>query len=364
MAKWTAFNDLLTTCAQLEQVKPLSVQHCEARHILTKKFLQVNLTQTNLRCKAILAEGPRPPPYLKKYIHEAGYKLGRRAVTLVKAREGFVAGKQDSWFPPLHQTTSVASGHNVLRPGFLSKTATILAMSICLGLAGLVLGFAIMAYIRLRAAPQRIQDNAARVRTGVIRYQPEAETTSVEEPIRVIRHQPSRERVFKQIRRRLRRQREHDEESSSETFDQNSANSSSDTLFNEWRAQEQNTSRRVSITLSNGEHRQESLIELECKDGVRNFVDLNTGEMFYIAPWKSTFSDAEDNLDEYNFRKPGDIAAGTIKRAIAEMVTGASALAEGKMVEDKIVEKLKAYRIERHVPQKTGDCLAGEVSNQ
>lgn len=238
-------------------------------------------------------------------------------------------------------------------------------MSICLGLAGLVLGFAIIAYMRLRAKPQRIQDNSTSVRAGVIRtYQPEAETTSVEGPVRVIRHQPSRERVFKDIRYRPGRQKGHDEESSSETLDQISANSSSDTLFNKWREQERNNSRRVSMTLSSGEHRQESLIELECKDGVRNFVDLNTGEEFYIAPWKSAFNDTEDTLDEYNFRKPGEIPAGTIKRVIAEMVTGASALAEGKMVEDKIVEKLKAHRIERRVTQKTGDCLAGEVSNQ
>ncbi|KAL9045642.1 MAG: hypothetical protein Q9214_001344 [Letrouitia sp. 1 TL-2023] len=328
-------------------------------------LFQVNSTHKNPLCKVILAEGPVPPPYLKKNIYEAGYKLGRRAVTFVKARERYVADKRDPWFSPRHQTASTASGHNVLRSVFLSKTATILAMSVCLGLAGLVLGFAIVAYMRLRAASQRTQDNGTSVRAGFIRtYQPEAETTSVEGPVRVIRHQPSRERVFKQIRRRLRRQREHDEESSSETFDQNSANSSSDTLFNEWREQERDTSRRVSMSLSNGEHRQESLIELECKDGIRNFVDLNTGEEFYIAPWKSTFNNAEDSLDEYNFRKPGDIPAGTIKRAIAEMVTGASALAEGKMVEDKIVEKLKAHRIERRVSQRTGDCLAGEVSNQ
>ncbi|KAI4160561.1 MAG: hypothetical protein LQ342_005668 [Letrouitia transgressa] len=247
-------------------------------------------------------------------------------------------------------------------------------MSICLGLAGLVLGFAIMAYMRLRATSQKTQDNATSVRAGVIRtYQPEAESTSVEGPFRVIQHQPrrdpfrwlsSREPVLNQIQRRFGPPREHGEESSSETFGYDSANSSSDTLFNERREQDRNTSRRVSMTLSNGEHRQESLIELECKDGVRNFVDLNTGEEFYIAPWRSALSDAEGSLDEYSFRKPGDIPAGTIKRAIAEMVTGASALAEGKMVEDKIVEKLKAHRIERHVSQKTGDCLAGEVSNQ
>ena len=295
------------------------------------------------------------------------YKLGKRVATYARPHSQNEGYRQDAFPPSPYQTTSVAPRYGALRSELLSKSTIIITLAIVCPLCALLLfGFAIIVCMRPQAPQRRSQGSAARIERpiDVVRTsKPEAATTSVERPFEIKIQYPSRERIFKQIRRRLRKQRDTDEESVSGSSDQDSRISSSETLLDEFK-EHHDSSRRVSLTTDTGEHHQEGLVELDSKDDTRKFVDLNTGETFYISPWKSTpESDGEDHNHELFHHKSADIPAGTIKRAIAEMVTGAAALGEGKTVEDLLVEKSKQYRIER-VPQRTGDCFAGLVSNE
>ena len=131
-------------------------------------------------------------------------------------------------------------------------------------------------------------------------------------------------------------------------------NSSDDTLVAVWN---ESNSRKVSIATSSNEKPHDGLIEPKPTGSTKNSLDPDTGASYHSAPWKSTHSDDGDG--ELSLETKHKVE-GTVKRAIVKMSIGGVALANGKAIEDQVGDALEK---KERIPQHTGDCLAGEVTN-
>ncbi len=198
----------------------------------------------------------------------------------------------------------------------------------------------------------------------VTRYHPEgSEVVEPEGPIQIIKRHPPENQAPGEIRRRINRDRYHQEDDvpideGGLPWEPMLKNGSEDTLV---AARTESNSRRVSIVTGPDEGLHDGLIELkptENTKNTKNFLNPETGDSYHLSPWKSTHDDDEDKELLHNEKSKPE---GTVKRAILGMGVGAAALANGKAIEDDIAESLQK---KERIPQQTGDCLAGEVTNE
>ena len=195
----------------------------------------------------------------------------------------------------------------------------------------------------------------------VTRYFSDApEEVTSGEGYRVLKHNPDEQHYLGQLRQKIRSSQQSGATSQQGSVNWTSHNSSADTLITQGSRRGSVPSKvnlRHSIDNDNEEH--ENVIELPAKGKTKNFFDPNTGEYIHLAPWKSTEYEDENSDDE-------DISKGEIRKAFAQMTTGAVALAGGKNIDDVFLEEMEKWAVpqKQAVPQRAGDCLAGLVTNE
>ena len=248
----------------------------------------------------------------------------------------------------------------IARQDSYSNSFILIAAAILSGLCtfGIVLGMILLS--RSRPKPKDTDPLSASFFAGDPTFRPRTEPNQ-QRLVTIQPDEPGRTRVLKKIRRRVRRAYNGSEgDSSSDNSDNDITNTSFETIPRGWTNNTPAISSGVSLTKDNGENHTEGLVEVEPKDGTRRFIDLKTGELHLLSPWKSSGNAEED--DELP-RNPDFNRSGTVQRAIAELGMGGAALAEGKTLEDSMIESLRHAHTEP-VTQKAGDSLAGEVSNE
>ena len=121
----------------------------------------------------------------------------------------------------------------------------------------------------------------------------------------------------------------------------------------------------VSLQDHSSNEKHEGLIELNVRGKRKAFFKPSTGEFFHIPQWKSTHSEDEDSSDEERMKRKAEEKNST-HRALGQMVAGGVSWSLGRRLDDKLAEKLeeKNHHSFRQPPQRAGDCLAGEVTNE
>ena len=184
------------------------------------------------------------------------------------------------------------------------------------------------------------------------------------EGYRVLKHDPDNHHYLGQLRQQIRSSQQSGAEGSQSSVNWSSHNNSADTLVTQ-------PSRRGSVpskvnlrhSVDDDDEEHEGVIELPAKGKTKNFFDPNTGEFIHLAPWKSTEYEEQDPDDE-------EISKGEIRKAFAQMTTGAVALAGGKRIDGVFLEEMEKWESTAVLqgqglpPQRAGDCLAGLVTNE
>lgn len=230
-------------------------------------------------------------------------------------------------------------------------------------LSALVMAGGVLALLRSRSSEEVVFTSAAKSDGGVKvtrHYAGGPETTQTEGPVQITRLHPPEDQSPGALRRRIIQDRYRQEEGilcneGGFPYEPSLNNRSEDTLVADWT---ESNSREVSIATGPDEGLHEGLIELKPTKNTKNFLDPNTGVSYHMSPWKSTHDGDEDGKLSLHFKSKPE---GTVKHAILGMSVGGAALANGKTLEDKIAQVLEK---KVHVPQRAGDCLAGEVTNE
>ena len=154
---------------------------------------------------------------------------------------------------------------------------------------------------------------------------------------------------------------DHQGQSHSRVPDWSSYSSSAETLVTPWNSPKRAS--KVSLHDHSANEKHEGLIELDVAGKRKAFFKPSTGEMFHLAPWKSTHSSDEDSDDESRLKSKAAEKNST-HRALGQMIVGGVSWAAGKRIDKKVAEKLQEHEKRRQPPQRAGDCLAGEVTNE
>ena len=242
----------------------------------------------------------------------------------------------------------------------------------------------LMKHLRQTSRVEEVFSSPARNEVEILRHH--ADGPHRMKGVRMIRHKPEEQHFLGQLRHNIRRVLERDpaeQEAIAETKRRSPSpeegngdgNPPQDWVWKDhldvtsilespW-STNGNSRRPSNVTIRgkvDGEdHQQEGLIELKTKGSNKTFFDPATGEFIRLTPWK-----AGAVADEDDDKVKGD-EKGNTKKALARMGTGAVAFAGGKSVDELIIEELDREGIlsaYNRIPQKMGDSLAGEVTNQ
>ena len=194
-----------------------------------------------------------------------------------------------------------------------------------------------------------------------MRHNHEGPEKITDQNVRVVRHNPGDDPYAGQLRQRIRNLQNQNDDDSRDNAVCQPYNSSTDTLVNPWPGPNPS---KFTVTNNSADEKHEGLIELETTGDNRTFFDPETDDFLHFAPWKSTHSGEED-LDHNRLLK--STFEGSVKRALARMATGGAALAGGKKVDNTLQKKLTEADEKdesMRIPQRAGDCLAGQVTNE
>ena len=188
-----------------------------------------------------------------------------------------------------------------------------------------------------RSQPSEVFVSPARFEYQITRHHERGPETTRGQATRIIRHRPDEDEYPGELRRSIQLG-----EAGGDSADKSlwqPYNSSTDTLVNPWPGKNPS---KVSITNHAEDEHHEGLIELETTGGNKTFFDQDTGEFIHITPWHAP----PDDLNPVEGDK-----RGSVKRAIAKMFSGGTALGAGKVVGDavktKVDEEPKSTAIER-----------------
>lgn len=200
-----------------------------------------------------------------------------------------------------------------------------------------------------------------------------AVSTYSDGPLKVTRDYPGHNDPLGEVRRRVKRQEERSDFTERDRFLDNldSKNSSASTLIGSLTGPEIT---RVPITTDHDKNHPRELLELRSNDSTKHFLDLSTGELIDLSPWKHP-SDCGDK-DSTAKVKPKH---GDVSRVIAKLGAGSAAFTI-KQVDEKTFAKEKnkwSKRIkavkegERKLvsgkdksPIGAGDCITGEITHE
>ncbi|KAG6988515.1 hypothetical protein G7Y79_00072g097770 [Physcia stellaris] len=319
LAKWTARNDLLQSCATL---------------------IQANRSINSL-CKKILDEGPRERPFYKRSFNEIARRQGQRL-------KDKIIGWNDGIFEitPGYNPTGVWGNKPVNDRNSHSSRVIWMGCIVAFGI-----GVVLLLYLRQPSRTETVFQSPARSEGSVRIIHDHPEGPVVDEPrgpIEIRRRQPSTSLL---VRHRL-KQKAHDKKTDIKSKiswrpGSLSANSSAVTLVGE----EDDQSKE------HDEHH-DGLIELKQSNGTRNFFDPDTGETLHLAPWKSTHDSSEEEDEEHL----DHLEKGTIQRKLTEMSIGSAMFVGGNAAETAIHEQAQAEK--KKQSQQMGDSLAGLVSSE
>ncbi len=182
----------------------------------------------------------------------------------------------------------------------------------------------------------------------------------------ITKQKPEDENYPGEVRRRLRTSEDRESQDTNSVSETSwaSHNTSADTLVAPWQGSRRAST--VSLRDRSKNEKHEGLIELDVAGKRKAFFKPSTGEFFHISPWKSTHSDSEDSDDDDRFGRKAEEKHST-HRALGQMVAGGVSWAVGKRVDQELAERLQRKvdnRKHRQPPQRAGDCLAGEVTNE
>ncbi|KAL9629004.1 MAG: hypothetical protein Q9164_007062 [Protoblastenia rupestris] len=180
---------------------------------------------------------------------------------------------------------------------------------------------------------------------------------------RVLTHNPEEQHYLGKVRKRLRSSQHKIGDNDIDSAAWASENSSADTLVTQG-SQCSSTPSKVSLrhVKDNDKKEYDGVIELPARGKTRNFFDPKTGEFIHLAPWRSTHDEEKESGVKIKERRKA-------KPALAQMATGAGALAGGKNADDLFLEELQDTVIpkipqKKKIPQRAGDCFAGLVTNE
>lgn len=182
----------------------------------------------------------------------------------------------------------------------------------------------------------------------------------------LVKRKPEDQDYPGELRRRVRESidRSSEEQSSIANYSWSSGNTSAETLIAPVKEIRKPSS--VSLQDHSANEKHEGLIELDVCGKRKAFFKHTTGEFFHISPWKSTHSEDEDSSDDERLKRKSK-EKNSAHRVLGQMVAGGVSWAVGKKVDEKLAERLheKANRHKsRQLPQRAGDCLAGEITNE
>ena len=224
-------------------------------------------------------------------------------------------------------------------------------------------------HARVEAPPFTCPGRSDRQRVRVERHSSDAqEQVTLDDEYEMLKHNPNEQDYLGQVRQQIRNSQQIDMTTSQESVDWASHNSSADTLITQ-NDRRRSTPSKINLrhSIDNGHKEQESVIhegviELPAKGKTKNFFDPTTGEFIHLAPWRSNEYEDEDSDDD-------EVAKGQVKQAFAQMTAGATALAGGKIIDERFLEEMEKWQSgameqKQRPPQRAGDCLAGLVTNE
>lgn len=129
----------------------------------------------------------------------------------------------------------------------------------------------------------------------------------------------------------------------------------------------------VSVVDKSANEKHEGIIELEVAGKTKGFFKPSTGDFIHLTHWQSTHDASSDSdFDERRLKAKAE-EKRSVHRVLGQILTGGISWTAGKrmeMVLEKRVQKEgviwgeEGLRHRRQPPQRVGDCLAGEVTNE
>lgn len=322
LAVWSAWNDALDTCGQLNSTGVTLGQNC-------KKLLSNNTADVTL-----------PPFSHWKRTWIATLRVGS---TLLE--DGFT---KRSTLP----TDELGYDAVNLSLSKFSSVAIILASTVIMGGLSLIV-------FRRYWSNEEVFTSPVRSDWQFTWYHQEGPETVSGEGYRMIRCNPADNHPLGQLRQGIRRSQPNAVENPTSEPTWVSHNTSEDTLVGLWKDTKWGTS-KVSLTNDASDEKHENLIELETDGPNKTFFDPETGEFIHLTPWKSTGDEEVHGL------KPD--GKGSTKRALIRMTLGASGWAGGKNIDDQLAEELQAnskgVKKKELKPHQAGDCITGDMANE
>lgn len=320
LAVWSAKNDALDTCGQLDSTGIQLGPNC-------KKILSNNTADVIF------------PPY-------SHWKRTLNATLQASSRllkDGFTKRSSLPTGGPGDDT--VISNFNFL------SAAIVLSSTVIIGGLSLIV-------FRRHWRSEEVFTSPVRSDWQFTRHHQEGPETVSGEGYRMITRNPEDDHPLGQLRQRIRSSQPNAVENPTGESTWQSRNTSEDTLVGPLKDTMWGTS-KVSLTNDASDEKHENLIELETEGPNKTFFDPETGEFIHLTPWKST-----GNEEVHGLKPDGK---GSIKRAFAQMALGATGWAGGKNIDDQLAEELQANSkgVERDSSTlKVGDCITGHLANE
>lgn len=170
------------------------------------------------------------------------------------------------------------------------------------------------------------------------------------------RHIPEDHQDLGQLGKRIRASQNQDS-LMKDTAPFQSTNSSSTTLVGGW------SQSQIEVQNHSSGEKLEGLIELQVNGNTKAFFKPETGEFFHLKHWN------RQHYDDSGSSSDNEHPLSMEERDSTGTDPGASALARGKAIKDKWIEKLlleheKWHNRQKYATQQAGDCLAGLVTNE
>lgn len=304
LAVWSAWNDALDTCGQLNSTGIKLGSNC--RRLLSNNTVDVTF-----------------PPY-------SHWKRLSNA-TLQANTNGLIVNSSLSNF---------------------SSVAIVLASTVIMGGLSLII-------FRRYWRTEEVFTSPVRSDWQFTRHHQEGPETVSGDGYRIIWRNPEDDHPLGQLRQRIRSSQPNAVENPTGEPMWQAHNTSEDTLVGPWNNTKWGTS-KVSLTNDASDEKRENLIELETEGPNKTFFDPETGEFIHLTPWKSTGDEEVHGLQPDG--------KGSTKRALAQMTLGGTGWAGGKNIDDQLAEELQANskRVGKKEAeaQKAGDCVTGHMANE
>ncbi len=323
-------------------------QHTDQRKLTSIQ----NNKKLGPRCTTLLEGDPPEPPYFYK---NWGSGIPTAAPRLMKPRSLVQCDNHGS----CHQDIDTALQFTL--------TSLVLIAAMALAVAGMLIQIG-------RRKVRTVPPFTSSARSGhshvqITRYDDSGSKTVSAQGM-IVKEKPEEDQLA-HLERHMHHSQDHGQDLGDDADWYFSNNTSAETLVAPWKDLRKPSN--VSVLDKSANEKHEGLIELEVAGKTKAFFKPSTGEFIHLKPWKSTHhSGSDSDSDERRFKAKAE-EKGSVYRVLGQMFTGGVSWAAGKKVEKVLVEGLQkegviwgeeGLRHRRQPPQRAGDCLAGEVTNE